>query len=90
MRKITLIVLFLFFTILAIAQTIVGTTQENRNAILEEYTGIHCGYCPQGHAIANSIQANNPNDFYIINVHVGSFAAPGTGEPDFRTPFGSA
>jgi len=90
MKKITLAVLLLFFTIFTIAQTIVGTTQENRNAILEEYTGIHCGYCPQGHAIANSIQASNPNDFYIINVHVGGYAVPGAGEPDFRTPFGSA
>ena len=38
------------------AQTIVSTTPENKNAILEEFTGIYCVYCPDGHLIANNLK----------------------------------
>jgi hypothetical protein len=72
------------------AQTIVPTTPSNRNVILEEYTGIHCGYCPDGHKRANQLMAANPNRAWAINIHQGSYANPGTGEPDFRTPWGNA
>ncbi|MEZ4778454.1 MAG: T9SS type A sorting domain-containing protein [Flavobacteriaceae bacterium] len=78
---------FLAFT--ATAQTIVSTTPENKKVILEEFTGIHCVFCPEGHAIAKAIQDNNPGEVFLINVHVGSFAVPGAGEPDFRTQFGT-
>ena len=74
------------------AQEIVSTDPENRVAIMEEFTGIYCGYCPQGHAIANQLIADNPGNFYAINVHVGGYAAPqaGSGHPDFRTVWGDA
>jgi hypothetical protein len=71
-------------------QTIVSTDPENRKAILEEFTGINCVFCPQGHAIADAIKNNNPDDFFVINIHQGGFANPGAGQPDFRTPFGNA
>ena len=49
----------LFLTSLVIhSQTIVSTSPENKKVVLEEFTGITCGYCPDGHAIANNI-ANN-------------------------------
>jgi len=72
------------------SQTIVTTSPMDKNVILEEYTGIHCQYCPQGHAIAQSIQNNNPGRVVLVNIHQGSFANPSAGEPDFRTPFGDA
>ncbi len=72
------------------AQTIVGTDPENKNVVLEEFTGIHCGFCPDGHAIAQGIYNAHPEDVVLINIHVGSYAVPGAGEPDFRTPWGSA
>ncbi len=74
----------------ASAQTLVTTTPQNRNVVLEEYTGIHCQYCPQGHQIAEGILADNPGKVVLINIHQGSFAVPGSGEPDFRTSFGDA
>lgn len=61
-----------------------------KKVILEEYTGIHCTYCPDGHKIANQYKALHPNDVFLINVHQGSFATPSAGEPDFRTTFGDA
>ncbi len=77
-------------TAVTFAQTIVSITPENKKVILEEFTGIYCVYCPQGHAIAQAIQNNNPGEVFLINIHQGSFAAPSGGDPDFRTPFGNA
>ncbi len=84
----TFVLSFLAFG--AFAQTIVSTTPENKKVILEEYTGINCVYCPQGHAIAQAMKDANPDDVFLINIHVGGFATPGAGQPDFRTPFGTA
>ncbi|WP_310992527.1 T9SS type A sorting domain-containing protein [Aequorivita marina] len=72
------------------AQTIVSTSPENRNVILEEFTGIHCVYCPSGHQIAQGIKDDNPDDVFLINIHAGGYAVPGNNEPDFRTPYGQA
>lgn len=72
------------------AQNFVSTKQENKNVVLEEYTGIHCGYCPDGHKRSNDLAEQYPGDVVLINVHVGSFATPQTGDPDFRTSFGTA
>lgn len=72
------------------SQTLVSTDPQLKNAVLEEYTGIHCTYCPDGHAIADAILENNPGRAVVIAVHQGSFAVPGSGEPDYRTPWGDA
>ncbi len=72
------------------AQTFVSTTPENKNTVLEEFTGIHCGYCPDGHKRAQELKDANPDDVVLVNIHVGGYAVPSTGEPDFRTPYGTA
>jgi len=90
MKKLFFLFVFAVFSLATFAQTIVGTTPENKNVVLEEFTGIHCGYCPQGHAIANQILAAHPDDVMLINIHQGSYATPSAGEPDFRTIFGNA
>lgn len=82
-----------FFSILSLsikAQTIVSTQPSNRNVILEEFTGLHCPYCPDGHRIANELMANNPGRVFAINIHQGTYAVPSSGEPDYRTSFGDA
>jgi hypothetical protein len=86
----TLNVLFTFFTLTVFAQTIVSTDPENKKVVLEEFTGITCGYCPDGHAIAQNIQNNNPGNVFLINIHQGGYANPGNSGFDFRTPFGNA
>ena len=65
------------------AQMYVSTEPAHRNVILEEFTGRNCQYCPDGHAIANQITANNPGRFWAVNVHAGSYAA--TSYPNFNT-----
>jgi hypothetical protein len=89
MKKITLIAL-LFAAFQVNAQTIVQTTPQNKKVILEEFTGVNCVWCPAGHTIANAIKASNPNNVFLINIHVGNFATPSASQPDFRTPFGTA
>ena len=80
----------LFLSVIMFSQTIVSTEIENKNVILEEFTGIHCGYCPDGHAIAQGILDNHRNDAFVINIHTGGYATPSGAEPDFRTEFGSS
>lgn len=89
MKKTLLTAILLTFGI-ANSQTFVSTTPENKKVILEEFTGVNCVYCPQGHTIANNIKNANPNNVFLINIHQGGFATPGAGQPDFRTTFGNA
>ena len=71
------------------AQLPVSTTPQNKHIVLEEYTGIYCGYCPDGHSIANTIYANNPGSV-LINIHTGGYATVAAGEPDLTTTMGTA
>ena len=73
------------------AQTFVSTTPENKKVVLEEFTGIYCGFCPDGHVIGQALHTANPNDVFLINIHTGGYAGPnGPSDPDFRTIFGNA
>ena len=73
------------------AQTFVSTTPENKKVVLEEFTGIYCGFCPDGHVIGQALHTANPNDVFLINIHTGGYANPnGPSDPDFKTIFGGA
>ena len=89
MKKLLLVILS-FLCINIHAQNLVDTLLHNKNVVLEEFTGIHCVFCPDGHVIAQSIYTTYPQRVSLINVHTGSYAQPNAGEPDFRTTFGSA
>ncbi len=90
MKKILLFSVVLFFatTLIAEAQSLLTTAPQQKNVVLEEYTGIHCQYCPNGHVIAQAAQDDNPGRVVLINIHTGDYASPSAGEPDFRTDFG--
>jgi len=90
MLKNYFILFILISYVTSFSQTIVSTDSQNKKVILEEYTGIHCTYCPDGHEIAESIKDQYPDDVLLINIHVGGYATPSAGEPDFRTSFGEA
>lgn len=75
----------------AFAQLPVSTTPQNKKVLLEEFTGINCQHCPGGHKIANDLKASKPAGSVILaNIHTGSFATPGPGQPDYRTSDGTA
>ena len=56
------------------AQTIVSTEVEKRNVLIEEFTGVGCGYCPDGHARANAICQQYAGHAWAINIHQGGYA----------------
>lgn len=71
------------------AQTgFVSETPQNRRVLLEEYTAIHCGNCPDGHKMASEIIAKHPQQVFLMNVHGTALAAPVGSEVDLRTAFG--
>lgn len=84
MKKFTLSVLVLFACLFSVnAQDFVSTTPSNRNVVIEEFTGRNCGYCPDGHVVANQIVHNNPGRAWAVNVHAGSFSP--TSYPNLNT-----
>jgi len=84
-RKLLLIaVISGLFCQLNYAQKWVSTSPQKKIVVLEEFTGIHCGYCPDGHKKGNDLAVANPGKVILINIHSGSFAVPQAGEPDFR------
>ena len=89
MKKFTFALMALLaFTFSLKAQQYVSTEPANRNVILEEFTGRNCGYCPDGHRIANEIMEANPGRVWAINVHAGGYAP--TSYPNFNTTDGNA
>ncbi len=88
MKKHLLLISGIALSISSMAQLLVDTTQaENKNVLLEEYTGRNCSYCPDGHKIANNIKEANPQDIILIRVHTGGYAP--TSYPNFNTSFGT-
>ncbi len=89
MKKLLVSLIFLLCWSNISAQDLVSTQKLNRTVVLEDFTGVRCGYCPEGHVIAADIKKNNPvGSVILINIHVGPFASPMDGYPDFTTSFG--
>ena len=84
-------ILVFLIPILGFSQTFVSTTAENKNVVLEQFTGIYCGFCPDGHAIGNALYAANPGDVFLSRIHAGGYSNPnGPSDPDFQTIYGGA
>ncbi len=75
---------------LAFGQSLVTDVPQNRTALLEDFTGMHCGYCPDGHAIMASLAAVHGDKLVNVGIHANVYAVPSGAEPDFRTPDGDA
>ena len=73
-----------------LAQLPASTVAANKKAVLTEYTGVYCGYCPDGHKIATNLYNADPTNVVLINDHCGGYANVAVGEPDFLTPEGSS
>lgn len=74
----------------ASAQNLVSTALQGRNAVLEEFTGLNCPNCPDGHTRAQALVDAHPGRVAWINVHSGYFAVPSAGQPDYRIPEGDS
>jgi len=92
MKKFTYVIVFSLFSFAAFAQIPVDTMPNNKNVLLEEFTGVDCNSCPQGHIeIANLITAY-PNRIYAAGMHSFStgHTTPYPGDEDLRRQFPDA
>jgi len=68
-----------------------STTMGTRTALLEDFTGVRCGYCPDGHVRAEAAQtALGKDKFIIMCVHAGGYATAAAGWANFTTAFGTS
>ncbi len=52
-------------------------TAETKNVMIEEFTGVRCPNCPQGHIAIAGIKAANPNRIVSVSMHpINSLGAP--------------
>lgn len=72
-----------------IPELTVSTDVQNRNVVIEEYTGVSCGYCPNGHAVVRVLMEQNPNRIFGINIHQGYYTTWKDGETYFTTSYGT-
>ncbi len=86
--RITLFATFLLCPYFMRAQTIVSTIPSNKNVLIEEYTGINCVNCPDGHKIANNLIIANPGRVFGVNIHTGGYAP--ISPPNYHCPDGDA
>ena len=75
MKRVSIIAMFLMLLTIGLnAQNFVQTIPTNRNAVLEEFTGSYCQYCPEGHMLAKELAATNPDKIFVVNLHAGTYA----------------
>lgn len=86
MKKALLFFAAALMSVAVSAQTIVSTDVQKRNVLLEEFTGVGCGYCPDGHARANAICEEYEGHAWAINIHAGYYANGSA----YTTPAGDA
>ena len=89
MKKLTFLMCALAFLFNANAQEpqFVSKEQQNRNVLIEEFTGRNCGYCPDGHKVANKISQDNPGRVWAVNIHGGGYSP--TTYPNLNTTDGN-
>jgi len=89
MKYLYKVLFFLFIPIFGYSQTFVSTSTENKNVLLEQFTGMYATYDPAGHAISDQIKANNPNDVFLVRIHSGAYSNPnGPTDPNFQSSYG--
>ena len=73
MKKLLLSLTALLSAAAVVAQVNVSTQLTNRVAILEEYTGNYCTFCPDGHVIATD--EIEPTGAITLKIQTGGFSA---------------
>ena len=66
----------------------VSTAVQPKNVLLEEFTGIYCGYCIEGHKIASQLKRVLKDQVSVVAVHSGPFAPADSTEVDLTSKDG--
>lgn len=73
-----------------VAQNLASTVAGNKNAIIEEFTGVNCPNCPAGHTVVAGLLNDNPGRAFVVGYHPtnSSYTTPrNSTDPDFRRPY---
>lgn len=87
-RSLALVLSLIAFAFSMNAQQFVITDVQKRNVLLEEYTGINCPNCPDGHKYANQLVEASAGKVWAVNIHAGNYSS--TSYPNFKTDDGTA
>lgn len=68
----------------------VSTEPSGKVAVLEEFTGINCTYCPDGHKRSDQLKKMYKDKYIAINIHQGNFAGTLSNGGTYKTPFGDS
>ena len=73
------------------AQQLASTEPQLKKIVIEEFTGIYCGYCPDGALKVTAILNKYPENSMSVGIHSSNqYSQPSqqSGHPDFRTAYG--
>lgn len=56
-----------------------------KKVLLEDFTGVQCTNCPQGHALSKNLEDSNPGQIVAVACHSEFLASPYPGNPDLRS-----
>lgn len=56
-----------------------------KKVLLEDFTGVRCTNCPQGHSLAKNLETQHPGQIVAVACHSDFLASPYSGFPDLRS-----
>lgn len=66
---------------------------QDKIVLFEDFTGVRCPNCPNGHAAIEDMQKSNPGRIIAVSIHAGGKtfiqAAPFAGDQDLNTDWGN-
>lgn len=74
MKKLLLFPILFGATFYSTSQVNVSTTPTDKVAVLEEYTGNFCTYCPDGHKIADQLDNTYGANIVTLKIQTGGFS----------------
>ncbi len=86
-RVLVVFIVGLFLSAGMSAQTIVSTSPQNKRAVVEEFGGMYCVYCPHGHQILQSLEEGLGDQLVLINYQTGPYATPIGDDPDLGNDY---
>ncbi len=56
-----------------------------KKVLLEDFTGVRCTNCPQGHSLTKTLETQNPDQIIAVALHSDFLAFPYPGNQDLRS-----
>ncbi len=64
-----------------------ANAQTVKKVIIEDYTGLHCGWCPEGTVVLEGLRASNPTNCIPVAIHTGGYE-PSTSSINMQSTVG--